>query len=884
MKENVRKKIKRKSTKRIALDNVALRRCDPGIRRLLLMSEAAIIKAKENDEKRMSSEVEAMRKRRKKVDKQKKARLAASDRQRLIREIGPLPHPVFGPVIVDFFRRRKRAKIRAIVNFSGNADDLRSLGITVHSGIQNVFTVNATRSQLAALASQAATQKISIPRLFYPTLHDSVPTAEIDQIHSLGTRGNGTILGVVDGALHVEHHAFLDPNPDPNGDHNTRVKFMWVQDPDPSAAGQNPEDYFQDTANHPNSPNFTGLDYGIIYDEAAINTALGLASQNRTTYGLSADQIAKQPSPPGAGGIREPEHGTHVAGIAAGSGHVDNWGTNPTNVGGAPLADIVHVCYRWSTANVQSGVFEDDILDALRFVMLIAGINQPVVINNSYGTNVGPHNGLTDFDQARNALLDSFLGRSLVYASGNDNTASGFRKGSVPAGSTDVFTLTPWLTPVWVEIWYDGPDLDFRVNFQANSTGWITSPNEFHNVVGAIPVDVDREVQAGTGLKNIRIFIQNVTIAQWSIDLRNNSANTSASYVVWTGVQGWWADLSGPTVDEMTLHDTSCARGALTVGSCDKQIGGNVELIADYSGRGPTYDGRIKPEITAVGGTPTRPIMSADSRTTGGYVDTYVDSSGNVQAMCGTSMAAPVVAGAIALLFEGNPDLDQDTIKGLLTKTADRTGLDIDPDATGFDAKERNAYGFGRLRMLAPFQHSFPLVDVDVFVKTATDDYGFEAYPGDCFCHAPEVKILDSANAETNTLEWDKDYTVKVRIHNLGDTPAVKTKAEIKYTRPWTAPTTWTPCTDSSGQAIIAEVNVPALGSVELTFDKKWRPKSGEVPSADTDFGDHYCLLVELDHPNDPKTFDNNTAAGGEAWRKNIKGTNNVALRNLAIK
>ena len=77
----------------------------------------------------------------------------------------------------------------------------------------------------------------------------------------------------------------------------------------------------------------------------------------------------------------------------------------------------------------------------------------------------------------------------------------------------------------------------------------------------------------------------------------------------------------------------------------DKQVSGNVETIAEYSGRGPTIDGRIKPEITAVGG-PIRTVMSADSLTTGGYVGMY-----------GTSMAAPLVAGAIALLFENSPDM-----------------------------------------------------------------------------------------------------------------------------------------------------------------------------------------------------------------------------------
>ena len=62
------------------------------------------------------------------------------------------------------------------------------------------------------------------------------------------------------------------------------------------------------------------------------------------------------------------------------------------------------------------------------------------------------------------------------------------------------------------------------------------------------------------------------------------------------------ADLSGYSVDEMTLADTCCARAVLSVDACDKQVSGNIETIAEYSGRGPTLDGRNKPEITAMAG------------------------------------------------------------------------------------------------------------------------------------------------------------------------------------------------------------------------------------------------------------------------------------------
>jgi hypothetical protein len=38
-----------------------------------------------------------------------------------------------------------------------------------------------------------------------------------------------------------------------------------------------------------------------------------------------------------------------------------------------------------------------------------------------------------------------------------------------------------------------------------------------------------------------------------------------------------------------------------------------------------------------------------------------------------------------------------------------------------------------------------------------------------------------------------------------------------------------------------------------------------------------------VDHVNDPLAYSAPSTGGGNAWATNIKGTNNVALRNLHI-
>jgi subtilisin family serine protease len=808
------KEIDERRSRPVKGDDEALGRCGPGIRQLLQMDDDEIIQAKEDDEKRIAAE----------------------------------PHPVFGPVVVDK-RVPTPVKVRAIVNFNGNADDLRAMGIQVHSHAHDVFTITATSSQLADLASQPATRKIKLPRKFRYDLEDAVPQAEVDQIHTLGTEGDGVIVGVIDSGLNVRHHAFRDPTT-----HDTRVLFMWVQDPEAGAPGDSPEAHFDPMYPAGSNP-FQGMDYGILYDAGAINTALGLAD----SFGTGLNQIAIDPTD-------HRGHGTHVAGIAAGNGLDAAW--NPgDDVGAAPDADIVFVA---------TDLDEDHIIDAANFIFEIANRRgQPAAINMSFGSHMGPHDGKSDYDRAQDAMLFSHTGRSIVRSAGNDNNDDGFRQSTVSAGTTEpAWTLDPNDAPVNVvlDIWYTGPELDHQLSCGVgSSTGWIGAGDTYNSdIAGQInnyDVYTFRDYETRTDMRNILVWIPAAGVDDWTIQLRN-PGTTDVQYWAWVGEE---ADLDAPTFDELTLGDTACCKSVLTVGGCAKPVGANPEMIADYSGRGPTLDGRIKPEITAIG---------SDVGSASGATDaTYVSKDG-------TSMAAPMVTGAIALLLENDPNLTQDSIKALLTQTADRTDLDIDPEAPGYDQFERNRYGFGRLRMLAPFEHSLPLVDVDVWVRTADDDYGFQPYPGECFCHAPEIKVLDSGGNETLSLTWGDEYTVQVRVHNLGDTPALRTTARIKYTRPWAAPDDWVPCQDPSHDPIEEEVDVPALGDYDLEFSQRWKPESTELPPGGAEWGDHYCLLVELNdptHPDDPLHYDDGTSAGKDPWTKNIKGTNNVALRNLAI-
>jgi hypothetical protein len=826
------------------LDPQHTRKLDGGLRRLLAMSEAEIRKGVRDHKSRLA------RLRRKQA--QMRARVDTDSSATAEFEELLMPHPVWEFVALTRFRLRP-IQIRAITHFSGNQQDLEALGLTVRSQAHDIFTIEGTPDELRNLALQPATQVVRLPRVILPTLRDAAAQAEIDDVHQprpanpTGYRGQGILVGLVDSPLDVRHATFREAAA-PN---NSRVLYYWVQAPDAAAApGVTPQDF--------DNMAFNGLNFGRLYTTANINAALGNALG---TYGNGANQISQMPV--------GSEHGTHTAGIAAGNGQTAGFAAG-LDVGSAPEASIVHVSINYS---------EDRLVQAIDFIFRAANRHtMPAVVSVSLGTNQGPHDGTTLFDQNRDNLIFSFENRSVLFAAGNDNNDNGFTRGTVAPTGTVGITFTPTnssATPGTrlLDVWYTGPELEVELRRGTATSGFVAVGTDFTGTVSGNTVNIDRDPEPSSNFRGIRFTINATHSGQvWTINLRNPHGSDTVNYWAWTGVQGQHASVSNPVHDELTIADTACGISVLTVGAAQKVLPANPasgEPITTFSGAGPTLDGRVKPEVIAVGES----VMSANSAVLHGYVS-----------KSGTSMATPLVAGLVALIMEERTNamatIDQDTIKGLLIEYANRLNLDLDPTAPGFNATERNLFGYGRVRAVGPIDHHLPPQNVDVWVKTAPDDFGLEPFIGDRYWIAPEIRICpQGSGADTNQLTFGNVYDVTVTVRNLGDNAAVGTDVWLKYTRPFAAPNNWTSAEDTSNTALHTTVDVPALGFTEAHF--VWRPDSGEVPPPYPD--GHFCVLAEVSHLNDALTFPAPTGSGTSAWDSNIRGTNNVALRNVNI-
>ena len=175
------------------------------------------------------------------------------------------------------------------------------------------------------------------------------------------------------------------------------------------------------------------------------------------------------------------------------------------------------------------------------------------------------------------------------------------------------------------------------------------------------------------------------------------------------------------------------ADGAIAVGAVDVPGSGErMPQIASFSSRGPTADGRIKPDVVAPGSG----VAVADLRR-GGYVRKG-----------GTSFAAPLVSGVCALLLQKNPEWGPAQVLEALRSTA------LDLGAAGPDT----VYGWGQINALAASGLSEDLPSEDrllpPFPNPARD--GVVYFPVQLAERGlVELSVFDVAGRLVFTKRWD---------------------------------------------------------------------------------------------------------------------------------
>ena len=528
-------------------------------------------------------------------------------------------------------RRGASPVVEVLVQFRGDVAQLEAAGLTVRSVAGDVVTGVVPLDQVDDLAAVPSVERIESARQMYGELDLSIVETRANIVHTgpPGRRGSGVIVGVVDSGIDFTHHCFR------RSDGTSRILFIWDQSLTPQAGETSP----------------AGFGYGVEYSKAQIDAALAAANPFTTVRHRDVS----------------PMHGTHVAGIAAGDGSPAGQGRPAfTFVGVAPEADIIVVANRSSGAEGLGT--SANTLDGVNYIyQRAATLGKAAAVNMSLGDNLGPHDGTSLLERGLNNLLGG-KGRAFVKSAGNAGADDIHAQGNVGTGATvDVsFNIGPGdNTPEQIDLWYEGADT-FRASLvdpAGNATG-IVNVGAVGNftLTGGNSVRIDhRNNDAFNGDKRIFLTIGRGTAAtiragNWRIRLVSVASPSGGRFDAWIQRGNMIARFLAPHVNNnMTISTPGTASEVITAASYVTR-GAGVGSLSSFSSRGPTRDGRRAPTIAA----PGQAILSAFGHSSG---DPY-------QSMSGTSMAAPHVTGAIALMFQKNKDRTQDEIRQCLESTA----------------------------------------------------------------------------------------------------------------------------------------------------------------------------------------------------------------------
>jgi subtilisin family serine protease len=412
--------------------------------------------------------------------------------------------------------------------------------------------------------------------------------------------GAGVLLGVIDFGCAIGHAHFR------HADGRTRLELLWDQNARVAAEEG-------------------AFGYGRLVGAEAIDAALTGAQPERKLRYAFYNQ--------------EPAHGTHVLDIAGGSGRA---------AGVAPRASLAFVELGLTdvpdTGLKSVGASFGDsvlVLEAAKLLFDAAG-NRPCVVNLSLGMNGGPHDGSTLVEQGFDRLLLERPERAIVIAAANSYADGIHASGTVRAGQAATLAWEVGRadrTENELEVWYPGAHrLAAEIVAPNGRTLGVLAPGETLRVTAdrsVVLYAVHRMRDSGNGDNVINLW-QSARCpgGGWTVRLHGQPRGDTPYHAWIERDDAGQSRFGAPRYNSHTLGTFSCGQLSLVVASYSERS--PVKRISWFSSSGPTRDGRHKPELSA----PGHAVLAADSQTDAGRTR-----------MIGTSMAAPAVAGGIALLF-----------------------------------------------------------------------------------------------------------------------------------------------------------------------------------------------------------------------------------------
>jgi subtilisin family serine protease len=593
--------------------------------------------------------------------------------------------PGLADLYTEYVRGGDGGRVNVEVQFVADLSELERLGFeAAFQEDENRATGTVDLADLERLAEHPGVVHIAYGRMPEPMLDISVPDIRANLVWTLtggvfgGATGAGAIVGIIDSGIDFGHPFFLRSTSPPT----TRILRIWDPGLVPVAGESSPPSTL--LSGDPGS-------YGVEYKATQINAVL---------RGVAGAQPVRHRDYRG--------HGTHVASIAAGDGR-DAF----THVGVAPAADLIVVKFLDHDETPRAGGLdvrpERLFRDCVSYILHVAKTPdpdelrtpedaKPVVINCSFGTPLGPHDGLTNDEDWLTSTFSGARseGRILVTAGGNSAGDRAHARIEFPAGPGTVeipfelfdartlrsrFDKGRWVDnpgTLAVQLWYPRGAAGLSAEW-GDGAGFIRGPasgSAVHVLPGrTLRMSHTGQIQIlrdgrGTVSRNLFELLIEPFKPHWTgrYMLRVTSTGRMTVHMWCTnfGDHGLEVDRAAPVPTNVFVEDVNLigeyggAANTITVAAYNAEVESREMLPHSSPGPlvryGPAPPPPPKPDIAA----PGYKINAAKSS------DVIPALAGKTVGKHGSSMAAPHVAGVVALMLEKNGRLNVAQVNALL--------------------------------------------------------------------------------------------------------------------------------------------------------------------------------------------------------------------------